>query len=353
MGGDLVPGTSLAAVEANLPRGISRRAVLRGCGSAAAGLWMGVGLGLGLGGAWSGSEGMAAEPATPVFDGKRAYDHLRALCELGPRLSGSEGMDRQQRIVADHFLKLRAKVRFQSFDAPHPQTGNPVAMNNLVVSWHPQSTERVLLCCHYDTRPLPDRDPNPRLARSGVFVGANDGASGVALFMELGRHMAALKPRFGIDFVFFDGEELVYHPQDPFFLGSEHFAKELRDKPPPHRYVYGALFDMIADRRLNIYQEVYSLQYAPTIVASLWSKAAELGVKEFIPRRQHEVRDDHLALNQIAGVPTIDVIDFDYDPWHTTQDVPANCSAASLAKVGRVLLAWLQDLPPEPPPIER
>ena len=128
MGGDLVPGTSLAAVEANLPRGISRRAVLRGCGSAAAGL------SLGLGGAWSGSEGMAAEPATPVFDGKRAYDHLRALCELGPRLSGSEGMDRQQRIVADHFLKLRAKVRFQSFDAPHPQTGNPVAMNNLVVS---------------------------------------------------------------------------------------------------------------------------------------------------------------------------------------------------------------------------
>lgn len=292
---------------------------------------------------------LAADPPAATFDGKRAYDHLRGLCELGPRFSGSEGMDRQQRLIADHFLKQRAKVKFQSFDARHPQTGNPVPMNNLIVSWQPQSTERVLLCCHYDTRPLPDRDPNPRVARSGPFVGANDGASGVALFMELGRHMAQLKPRYGIDFVLFDGEELVYHPNDPFFWGSEHFARELRDHPPAHRYVYGVLFDMIADRRLNIYQEVYSLQYAPQIVESFWGKAAELGVKEFIPRRQHEVRDDHLALNQIAGVPTIDVIDFDYDHWHTAQDTPANCSPASLAKVGRVLLAWLQDLPPEPP----
>ncbi|MCY2964115.1 MAG: M28 family peptidase [Planctomycetota bacterium] len=316
------------------------------------------GAGLLLGGQAMGKEGDPVEKKTgerkiaeaPQFDGKRAFEHLKAICDIGPRPSGSDGMDKQQRLIAEHFSKLKGKVAFQSFDAPHPQTGRPVSMNNIVVSWHPKQEERVLLCCHYDTRPLPDRDSNPRVARSGVFVGANDGASGVGFFMELGRHMAAIEPRFGVDFVLFDGEELVFHPNDPYFLGSEYFAKSYRDDPPGHRYVYGVLFDMIADKRLNLYQEVNSLHYARPIVQSLWSKAADVGVKEFIAKRKHEVRDDHLPLNDIAKIPTIDVIDFDYEHWHTAQDIPANCSAGSMAKVGKVVLAWLQDLPDEPAP---
>lgn len=320
--------------------GLSRRGFVAGC----------------LLAGWAG-ENARVEAAPPVaavkekpvqFDGNRAYAHLKEICALGPRPSGSDGMSRQQRLVAEHFSKLKAKVRFQSFDAPHPRTGEPVAMNNLVVSWQPQAQERILLCCHYDTRPFPDRDPDPRAARSGVFVGANDGASGVAFLMELGRHMGAIQPRFGVDFVFFDGEELVFQPNDPYFLGSEFFAKSYRDDPPNHVYHYGVLFDMIADKRLNIYQEVYSVQYARSIVQSVWAQAAALEVKEFIPKIRHEIRDDHLALNQLARIPTIDLIDFDYDPWHTTQDIPANCSAASLAKVGKVILAWLQNLPDPP-----
>lgn len=283
------------------------------------------------------------------FDGARAFEHLKKLCEIGPRPSGSDGMDRQQQLIAEHFSKLKAKVHFQTFDAPHPQTREPVAMNNVIITWHPQTKERVLLACHYDTRPLPDRDPNPKVARSGVFVGANDGASGVAFLMELGRHMGSFEPRFGIDFVLFDGEELVFHPNDPYFLGAEHFARTYRDDPPAHRYLYGVLLDMVADRQLNLLQEVNSLEYARDIVQSIWSKARKLGVREFIHRRGHEVRDDHLPLNEIAGIPTCDIIDFDYDHWHTAQDVPANCSAASLAKVGKVILGWLQDLPDEPP----
>ncbi|RPI85319.1 MAG: M28 family peptidase [Planctomycetaceae bacterium] len=295
----------------------------------------------------------AAKPAkggqaAVEFDGARAYEHLKAICEIGPRPSGSAGMDRQQQVLAEHFSRLKAKVLFQTFDSPHPQTREPVSMNNLIISWRPQAKDRVLLACHYDTRPLPDRDPNPKVARGGVFVGANDGASGVAFFMELGRHMSSFEPRFGVDFVLFDGEELVFHPSDPYFLGAEHFSRAYRDEPPAHRYLYGALLDMIADRQLNILYEVNSLEYARDIVHSIWNKARKLGVKEFIHRRGHEVRDDHLPLNEIAGIPTCDIIDFDYEHWHTAQDVPANCSAASLGKVGKVILGWLQDLPDEP-----
>jgi hypothetical protein len=291
----------------------------------------------------------AAEEAEPPIDAQRSFGYLKALCDLGPRPSGSTGMERQQRLIAEHFTELGAKVRFQSFDAAHPKTGKPVQMNNIIVTWHPQANERVLLACHYDTRPLPDRDRNPRLARQGRFVGANDGASGVAVLMELGHHIKGIAPRYGVDFVFFDGEELVYHPNDPYFLGSEHFAKNYRDQHPSYRYLMGVVIDMVGDKELNIYKETNSLNYAPSITESIWKAAKAVGVKEFIGKEKHEVRDDHLPLNQIAGIPTCDVIDFDFDYWHTTKDVPASCSAASLGKVAKVMLAWLDALPDEPP----
>ena len=105
---------------------------------------------------------------------------------------------------------------------------------------------------------------------------------------------------------------------------------------------------MIADRNLAIYQERNSLKLAPKLVESVWAAAARAGVKEFIPKPRHEVRDDHLPLNEIAAIPAIDLIDFDYPHWHTSKDVPAQCSGASLAKVGSVLLEWLSTLPELP-----
>lgn len=279
---------------------------------------------------------------TSRLDAKRAYGYLVKVCRIGPRPSGSRGMAEQQKLVADHFTELGAEVRFQTFDAAHPINGAPVRMSNIVVSWHPETEERVLLCCHYDTRPYPDRDPhNPR----GVFIGANDGASGVALLMELGHHMADLKPTYGVDFVFFDAEELVYGDFGEYFVGSEHFAREYRDNPPPYRYHYGVLVDMIGDRTLTLYQERFSLNYAEDVTNHLWSIGRRLGIREFIPREKWEVRDDHIPLNEIARIPTCDIIDFDYPYWHTTQDLPSKCSGASLVKVGRVLLAWLEEAP--------
>lgn len=284
-----------------------------------------------------------ARAAGPNLDAGRAYGYLQKICRIGPRPSGSHGMNEQQTLLAEHFTRLGAQINYQTFDAADPLSGKPVRMTNLIVSWHPKMPDRVLLACHYDTRPFPDRDRrNPR----GVFLGANDGASGVALLMELGHHMQDLHVSRGVDFVFFDGEELVYRDQGKFFLGSTYFANQYRDSPPPFRYAGGVLVDMIGDRDLDVFQEKTSLRFAPGVTKSVWATAKSLKIREFHQSAKHEISDDHLPLNEVAHIPTCDVIDFDYPYWHTAQDVPSKCSGESLVKVGRVLLRWLT-LPPE------
>ncbi len=282
----------------------------------------------------------AAEP-----DAARAFSYLRQVCEIGPRISGTEGMQQQQQMLERHFTEQGATVIYQDFDVVHPQTGLPVRLANLIVSWNPAAPKRVLLCCHYDTRPFADRDPVPA-NRTKPFLGANDGGSGVALFMEMAHHMSAITPEYGVDMVFFDAEELIYDSaRDKYFLGSEHFARQYQAGRRDYEYVCGVLVDMVADRDFRVYYEKNSLHYAGEVTRSIWNKARELRVEGFVARRKHEVRDDHLPLNQIAGIPTCDIIDFDYPHWHTRNDVPAACSGETLAKVARVLLAWLEDVP--------
>ncbi|SFI19386.1 M28 family peptidase [Planctomicrobium piriforme] len=284
----------------------------------------------------------AQENRAPAFDGRRAFSYLEAICAIGPRISGTPGMARQQELIERHFTALGAEVRYQDFDVAHPETGQPVRMRNMIVSWQPQAEQRLLVCCHYDTRPRPDREPLP-FQRDKPFIGANDGGSGIAVLMELGNLIAAMQPRPAVDFVFFDGEELVYDPQDKYFLGAEHFAKSYRDRPAGSpRYEQGVLLDLVAGQNANFYYEVNSLRYAPEVTRSIWETAQRLGIKEFVARRKHEVLDDHLALNTIAGIPTCDIIDFDYPHWHRRNDLPGACSAATLSNVGRVIFAWLQ-----------
>ncbi len=285
----------------------------------------------------------AAKPAINL-DERRAFGYLEDICKLGRRPSESQGMTDQQDLLVAHFTKLGAQAGFQEFVTPHPKTGVPVRMKNLIVSWHPQVKERVLLCCHYDTRPYPDRD---EFRPKGIFLGANDGGSGVALFMEMGHSLPAIKPTFGVDMVFFDGEEFIFQRDGgKFFLGSEHFAQQYRDRPPPYRYVCGVLVDMIGDKNLKIPIEPNSRKFAPNVVRSVWNTARTLGIKEFVSKQHlHEINDDHVPLNEIAKIPTADLIDFDYPHWHTTKDTPQQCSGASLVKVGRVLLTWLQQVP--------
>jgi hypothetical protein len=285
-------------------------------------------------------------PANPL-DGARAYRYLEAICALGPRYSGSPGMRQQQDLLTKHFEQLGGKVTRQEFTAKDPRDGRDVGMANLIVTWHPERQERILICAHYDTRPLPDRDPNPIRRRSGTFIGANDGGSGVAVLMELAHLMPAFDRAVGVDFVLFDGEELVYEADadiELYFLGSEHFAREYVARPPQHKYRWGVLLDMVGDASLQISIEQNSYSWPDTrpLVNQIWGTAQKLGVREFIPRANHFIQDDHLALREIAKIPTCDIIDFDYDPWHTTADTPDKCSPASLAKVGWVVFEWLK-----------
>jgi glutaminyl-peptide cyclotransferase len=295
--------------------------------------------------------GLAASGRAPAaeaveFSGERAMRHLEAICDLGPRPSGSPAMDRQRALLARHFRAAGATVTGQAFQIRDRRTGAPVHLENLIVTWHPDRAERVLLAAHYDTRPFPDRDP---VDPEGVFLGANDGASGVAVLMELAAAMPGLPGPVGVDFVLFDAEEYVVHPRDPYFLGSAYFARQYaadrRAGRLPHAYRAGVLLDMVADRDLQIWQEQHSVDWPDTkpVVDSIWDVARRLEVREFVPRPKHAVQDDHLPLRMIGGIPTCNIIDFDYPHWHTTSDTPAQCAAESLSAVGRVVLAWLRE----------
>src|SRR5262249_61441842 len=123
-----------------------------------------------------------ARPAPAPFDAKRAMGYLDALCKIGPRISGSDGMTKQQELLAKHFTKLGGKVERQQFTARQRSQRGQVAMANLIVRWHPERQRRIILCSHYDTRPIADQEPDERKWRE-PFVSANDGGSGVALLM--------------------------------------------------------------------------------------------------------------------------------------------------------------------------
>jgi glutaminyl-peptide cyclotransferase len=298
----------------------------------------------------------ASVPKTNPLDSQRAYSYLQQICELGPRVSGSKAMEKQQALLQTHFEKLGGKVSYQRFLANNPLGGDKVPMANMLVEWHPDRKDRVLLCAHYDTRPLPDRDPDPAKRQNGPFIGANDGGSGVALFMELGHQMKNLNGQVGVDFLLVDGEELVYQEKrDPYFLGTSWFAQKYAKEPPDHKYRWGVVLDMIGNRDLHIYQEHFSLAWRDTrpLVHDIWDTAARLGVHEFIPQEGYYVQDDHFPLHNTAKIPTCDLIDF-ADPsgaspplyWHTSGDNVQRCTGSSLAKVGWVVYEWIREQEP-------
>jgi hypothetical protein len=293
-----------------------------------------------------------AVPVNPL-DAERAYGYLKEICAIGPRKSGSEGMKKQQALVQAHFEKLGGKVSYQHFLANNPLGGEKVRMANMIVEWHPERKERILLAAHYDTRPLPDNDLDPTKRRNGLFIGANDGGSGVALLMELAHLMPKLDTNMGVDFALLDGEELVYvERRDPYCLGSQWFAKQYAEKPPQHKYRWGIVLDMVGDADLHIYQEKLSVTWRDTrpLVNEIWATAGKLGVKEFIPRIGYEVNDDHVPLRGTGRIPTCDIIDFIYPAWHTTDDTPQRCAGSSLAKVGWVVYEWLKGQQGSAPP---
>jgi glutaminyl-peptide cyclotransferase len=287
----------------------------------------------------------AADREIEYFDAKRAMKYLEDICRIGPRISGSEGMKEQQRILEKHFEGLGGKIYWQRFTARQKSQPKPVELANLVVSWHPERQRRIILCSHYDTRPIADQEEK-RSKWTEPFISANDGGSGVALLMEMGHVMKNLRVRVGVDFVFFDGEEYIFNPGpngDVYFFGSEHFAQNYQKDPPRHRYAGAVLMDMIGGKNARFPIEKNSWIKAGDLVQELWTIAAEQKCAAFVNQLGPEVRDDHLALNRVR-IPAVDIIDFDYPHWHRLSDIPANCSPDSLEQVARVLIVWLQRL---------
>jgi glutaminyl-peptide cyclotransferase len=289
-------------------------------------------------------EEFAADREAPnfVFDAKRAMNYLEELCKIGPRISATAGMKQQQETLKKHFETHGAKVELQRFTAKQVSQKQPVEMANLIASWFPERTKRVILCSHYDTRPIADQEPNPRRWRE-PFVSANDGGSGVALLMELAHHVKDMKSEVGIDFVLFDGEEYIFEPRnDKYFFGSEHFAENYSKSRLNFRYGGAVLLDMIGGKDAKFPKEPNSVFHAGKLTDDLWKIAAELNCAAFENGYYgREVLDDHIALNRV-GIPAVDIIDFEYTHWHRLSDVPAQCSAESLEQVAHVLMVWVQ-----------
>jgi hypothetical protein len=283
-------------------------------------------------------------PAEPLgFDADRAMGYLKEICKIGPRISGTEGIKKEQELLKKHFEAKGGKVTFQRFTARQKSRPNkPIEMANIIVAWNPERLHRVILCSHYDTRPIADKEPD-RTKWEDPFISANDGGSGVALLMELANHMKELKTEVGVDFVFFDGEEYIFEPdRDDYFFGSREFAQTYRKTKPKYKYQAGVLLDMIGGKNAHFPWEPNSAIRAGALVEELWAIADKLGCNTFQKRYgQYAIQDDHLALND-AKIPTVDIIDFEYPHWHKLTDLPENCSGDSLKEVAQVLTVWLQ-----------
>ncbi|MGE3806438.1 MAG: M28 family peptidase [Gemmataceae bacterium] len=281
-----------------------------------------------------------------VFDAERSMKYLKDICAIGPRISATDGMAKQQDMLKKHFEALGGTVTLQKFTAKQVSQKQPVEMANMIVSWNPQAKRRYIICSHYDTRPIADQEDDPR-NWTKPFVSANDGGSGVALMMELAHHMKDLDLKIGVDFVLFDGEEYIFERgDDVYFFGSKHFAKNIRKERPGQQFVAAILLDMIAGKQPRFLIEQNSMMRAGRLVESVWGLANQIGIREFENQRGFEISDDHVALNA-NGIPAIDIIDFNYmegpNPhWHRLSDTPENCSGESMQKVARVLIAWLK-----------
>lgn len=272
------------------------------------------------------------------FDGARAQVWVERQVAHGPRIPGT---DAHAACLAELETELRSLTPQVN---RHEAVVRGVALTNLVAAFRPELEERIFLVAHWDTRPQADSDPDPA-NRSLPVPGANDGGSGVAVLLEVARCLASEPPPRGVDIFLVDAEDGGTH-NDPqsWCLGSAALAAALSSAG--YRPRMGLVIDMVGDVDLRLPMEGYSLELAPTQTLWLWDLAAALGERAFVKLPGAPVFDDHLPFLQ-KGIPTVDIIDFEYEHWHTIADTPDKTSAASLATVGRVVLAaiYAKELP--------
>jgi len=274
--------------------------------------------------------GCSAQPSPPKFDSSRAFSVLSRQCDFGPRPVGSAAHDRTRDYLVRELRRYADSVELQNFQ--HAQADKTYRLSNIVAEFGDPNTRGVLLCAHWDTRPTADEELEAA-DRQRPILGANDGASGVAVLLELARMFHERPPAVPVTVVLFDGEDFGPTVQD-MFLGSRHFAARLGNKP---RFRYGILLDMVGDKELEVYREGNSQAGAKSVVDKIWTAARKLGYDgAFRDQVKYTISDDHVPLIE-AGLPCADVIDFDYACWHTLRDTVDKCSAESLRTVGETI----------------
>jgi hypothetical protein len=225
----------------------------------------------------------------------------------------------------------------------HPYKRRYITLTNYLARYNLDAYYRIMLMAHWDTREFADQDLEPD-NHSLPILGANDGASGVAVLLTLAEILHTLPPlNIGIDLLFVDGEDMGKSGDpDKFGLGTQAFAKHI----PEPRPQFAICLDMVADKEQHFPIEHFSLQQAPEVVQAIWSLANNLGYTQFENIMGNAVMDDHYYLYKYAKIPAIDIIDFEYpnkdmNYWHTLQDTPENCSAESLEAVGSVITHFI------------
>lgn len=275
-------------------------------------------------------------PGSPTFDGAAAMALVREQVAFGPRVPGSEGHARQLEWMLRRLDSLAPAVVADTFQHV-TGSGDTLTLVNVMARFRPEASRRILLLTHWDTRPRADQATDSSFHDTPV-PGANDGASGTAVLLQLASILPDNSPPMGVDLLFVDGED--YGPGlDDMLLGARRYAASLTEDDRP---VYALLLDMVGDADPSFPVEGISAQFADVVVQKVWRAAERLGYRDFFPTAVgRTLTDDHVPLIE-AGLTTADLIDFTYGPgnayWHTPQDVPEHVSAATLGMVGAVVV---------------
>ena len=274
-------------------------------------------------------EGCFAQANPPKFDSGNAFSLLQKQCDFGPRPIGTVAHDKTRDYLFGELSKVANAAELQNFDYKYKRT--TYKLSNVIAHFGPSNGPGILLSAHWDTRPTADQELE-KADQKRPILGANDGASGVAILLDMARMFHERMPAVPVTIVLFDGEDFGPTGKD-MFIGSRYFAAHM-DKSA---YKYGILLDMVGDKKLGVFREGNSELRAKFVSDKIWSAARELGYgSTFKDETKYTIGDDHIPLNE-AGLPCADVIDFDYAYWHTLGDTVDKCSPESLRIVGETI----------------
>lgn len=298
-------------------------------------------------------ESASLQPVGPVFCADSAYLYCQAQCDFGPRTMNSKAHDDCEKWIISKFESFGMQVTPQKA-VLKGYDGTSLNSTNIIASYRPDLTDRVLLCAHWDSRPWADNDPDEANWKTPVMA-ANDGASGVAVMLEIARLLSKDTLQLGVDFICFDAEDWGV-PQwnednfdsDSWALGAQYWSTNLHKKG--YRARFGILLDMVGGQGAQFYKETMSVQYANHIVEKVWRAAQVVGYGSLFPSQQGTgVTDDHISVNTKAKIPTIDIIPYypnceqsSFGPtWHTVNDDMEHIDKNTLQAVGQTLIQVL------------